>query len=142
MAQESPVIRLSATTIDCRDHRALAKFYARLMGWTVFWEDEEYACVGAPGTGQAEYPGLTFQRCDAYVPPVWPEEPGRQQTMEHLDFAVADLPAAVEHALACGATRAREQYSTDWTVMLDPEGHPFCLCLLGGLLSRSDCALR
>lgn len=142
MAQERPVIRLQATTIDCKDPYALARFYADLTGWTIYWHDEEYACLGAPGIGQGEYPGLTFQRNDAYVPPVWPEEPGAQQTMEHLDFAVADLPAAVEHALRCGASMARKQYSTEWTVMLDPEGHPFCLCLLGGLMASPGCTLR
>ena len=72
MAQERPVIRLQATTIDCRDPYALAKFYAELIGWTIYWHDEAYACLGAPDTSQGEYPGLTFQRNDAYVPPVWP----------------------------------------------------------------------
>lgn len=142
MAQDRPVIRLYATTIDCKEPYALAKFYAELTGWTIPWHGEEYACLGAPGAGQGEYPGLTFQRNDAYVPPVWPEEPGVQQIMEHLDFAVADLPGAVEHALRCGATLARAQFSSDWTVMLDPEGHPFCLCRMEDMLAGPGCALR
>ena len=142
MAQERPVIRIQATTIDCRDPYALAKFYADLTGWTIYWHDEAYACLGAPGIGQGEYPGLTFQRSDAYVPPVWPEEPGAQQTMEHLDFAVDDLPAAVARAVSLGARVADEQFTQDWTVMLDPEGHPFCLLNMQAVMQSEGFALR
>jgi hypothetical protein len=45
----------------------------------------------------------------------------------HLDVAVRDLGAAVEDALALGAQLADFQPQQDVRVMLDPDGHPFCL---------------
>ena len=66
------------------------------------------------------------------MPPVWPEEPGAQQQMAHLDFIVPDretMPQAVQHALACGAAMAPVQFSDSWVTLTDPAGHPFCFVL-------------
>lgn len=139
--EHKPNMKLYAFTIDCKEPYALAQFYAGLMGWEVVFHTEEWACVGAPGAGQGGYPGLLFQQNPDYVPPVWPEEPGAQQQMAHLDFAVDDVEQAVQHALCCGATVAPEQFSSDWTVMLDPAGHPFCLCRMKEVLDSPSCAL-
>lgn len=139
---DSVRIKLSAVTIDCKDHLALAQFYAALLTWEVAYQDGDYACVGVPGAPQGAYPGLTFQRNPDYVPPVWPEEPAAQQQMEHLDLAVDDLDAAVRHAVACGATLSPRQFSDAWTVLFDPAGHPFCLCLMKEVMNSSQFALR
>lgn len=121
-------IKLYAFTLDCKNPYELAKFYADLLKWEVPFYDEDWACVGAPGTGQGAYPGILFQRNPAYKPPVWPDEPDAQQQMAHLDFAVDDLEQAVQYAVRCGAAIADKQFSDGWKVMLDPAGHPFCLC--------------
>ena len=73
---------------------------------------------------------LLFIGCEfEYIPPVWPEESGRQQKQMHLDFTVDDLPSAVEDAICFGAAKAAVQYGGEnFITMLDPEGHPFCLC--------------
>ena len=68
---------------------------------------------------------LCFQLQNSF----WPEEPDAQQQMGHIDFAVNDLEKAFRHAIHCGAAVAEKQFSNDWRVMLDPAGHPFCLCL-------------
>ena len=47
--------------------------------------------------------------------------------MMHLDVFVADLEAGIAWAVAQGAVVADHQPPTDVRVMLDPEGHPFCL---------------
>ena len=70
---------------------------------------------------------LAFQTVDQYTPPVWPWKSGEQQQMAHIDFKVDNLPEAVIHAINCGATKAKELYYDTSTVMIDPEGHPFCL---------------
>jgi hypothetical protein len=62
-----------------------------------------------------------------YRPPVWPSADGDQLMMIHLDFGVADVEAGVSSAVAQGATLADHQPRDDALVMLDPEGHPFCL---------------
>jgi len=45
----------------------------------------------------------------------------------HLDIGVDDVERAVTWALAQGAQPAEHQPQDDVRVMLDPEGHPFCL---------------
>jgi len=131
-------IKLYAVTLDCKDPHELAKFYAALLGWDIPFYDDEYACVGAPGTKQGEYPGIMFQRDLDYKPPVWPPEPDAQQQMAHIDFAVNDLEKAVGHAIHCGATVADTQFSDDWSVMFDPAGHPFCLCLIKHIFTANE----
>ena len=95
-------IKMYSFTLDCINPYALAKFYAELLNWEIPFYDENWACIGVPG--------ILFQRNPEYCPPVWPEEPGVQQQMAHLDFAVNDLEEAVQHAINCGATMAAEQF--------------------------------
>lgn len=137
MKDDELKIKLYATTMDCIDPYALAKFYAALLNWEIPFHDADWACVGAPGKEQGTYPGITFQRNPEYIPPVWPEKPEAQQQMAHLDFAVNDLEKAVQYAVQCGATVAAEQFSDDWKVMLDPAGHPFCLCLMTPMIESA-----
>ncbi len=120
-----PSIELGTVVLDSVDHRALADFYLRMLGWNKTYEDESWIDIQSPQGGIK----LGFQPDPAYIPPAWPEDPPAQQQMLHLDFAVAsaeEMERAVLHAAACGATKARVQYDDRWTVMLDPAGHPFC----------------
>lgn len=135
-------IKMYALTLDCKDPYELAKFYATLLKWEIPFHDDDYACIGAPGANQGAYPGITFQRNPEYQHPVWPDQPGAQQQMAHLDLAVTHLEEAVQHAIQCGATVAEEQFSEDWTVMLDPAGHPFCLCQMKPMFDSAHFALR
>jgi hypothetical protein len=48
--------------------------------------------------------------------------------MMHFDFQVDDLDSAVAEAVALGATLAAYQPQENVRVLLDPAGHPFCLC--------------
>ena len=99
-------------------------FYANLLGWM---KKTMYGCPAVVGDN-----GLTilFQSCDLeYVPPVWPEEAGKQQKQIHFNFQVDHLLSAVEEAIRLGAAKATNQYDGEhYMTMLDPEGHPFCLC--------------
>ena len=135
-------IKLYSFTIDCKDPYELAKFYGVLLQWEAMQIDEDWACVYAPGTGQGGYPAMLFQRNSEYVPPVWPAEPEAQQQMAHMDFAVNDLENAVQHAISCGATVAKAQFSDHWRVMFDPAGHPFCLCAMKPVMESEHFALR
>jgi Glyoxalase-like domain len=66
-------------------------------------------------------------RVPGYQPPTWPS--GAIPKQVHLDLAVGDLGAAEAEAIRLGAHRAGEQPRPGrWRVMLDPVGHPFCLC--------------
>ena len=72
---------------------------------------------------------LEFQWDPYYRPPVWPSTDHDQSMMMHLDIGVADLGVGVAWAQENGATVAANQPQEDVRVMLDPEGHPFCLFL-------------
>lgn len=109
--------------LDCPDARALARFYADLLGWRVAKDEDGWAAV-APPSGVAY---LGFQSSPDYVAPVWPPAEGEQQMTMHLDVEVDDLGAAVEDALEAGARLADHQPQENVRVMLDPAGHPFCL---------------
>ncbi|MEV5428299.1 VOC family protein [Streptomyces sp. NPDC052701] len=116
-------------TLDAPDARELAEFYLRLLpGWRVRRGEEEPDWVHIrPPDGPT---GLAFQSEPAYVPPVWPGEPGRQQMMIHLDIEVddaEDLERETARAVAAGARLAAYQPQRDVRVLLDPAGHPFCL---------------
>lgn len=111
--------------IESPDPSALARFYARLLGWPVVHEEPGTAVVGAPPAGGSF---LVFQEATDYRAPVWPPVEGEPRPMAHLDFQVADLERAVAEALALGASEASHQPNAHVRVMIDPAGHPFCLC--------------
>ena len=117
-------IKSLAFTLDCDNSHKLADFYAALLNWKKGFNDDGWAWVTPP----EKYPYILFQQIDNYIPPVWPEKPEAQQQMAHLDFAVNDIDKAIQHAIYCGAKIAPEQFSENWKVMIDPAGHPFCLC--------------
>ncbi|MBO1420076.1 VOC family protein, partial [Streptomyces sp. FH025] len=116
-----PVLdQLTTVVVDCADPVALAEFYRRATGWELVGSDEEFAALAAPGGG----PGLAFARVDGHRAPQWPEGAKRV----HFDFTVPDLAGAVEELLTLGATRPEHQPGEgQWVVLLDPQGHPFCL---------------
>lgn len=122
----SPVTELLAVCLDTSDAGRLAQFYADLTGGEVSGVYPDYGYASAEVLGTT----LNFQTVADYRAPTWPGQEHPQQF--HLDFRVPDLEAATEHALALGATTAATQPAAEvggaWRVMLDPDGHPFCLC--------------
>ena len=119
-------MRISATVLGSRDPRALAAFYARLLGWTIVEEHAGWVRLRHP-SGDLLPAGLSFADEPDHVAPTWPTVAGQQQMMSHLDIAVEDLDAGVAWALVAGGTLADFQPQVDVRVMLDPDGHPFCL---------------
>lgn len=109
--------------LDTPDARALAGFYADLLGWEIHGADGDDV-VMAPPDGVAY---LGFQTSRSYERPVWPPVGGSQQMMMHLDFEVDDLATATDHAVQLGAKLAAHQPQENVRVLLDPDGHPFCL---------------
>ena len=109
--------------VDAPDVAVLATFYAELRGWTIHHLDDDEASLD-PGEGVAY---LNIQRSDDYVSPAWPDQPGKQRMMLHLDFEVTDLEAETARAVALGAVLAEHQPQESVRVLLDPAGHPFCL---------------
>jgi catechol 2,3-dioxygenase-like lactoylglutathione lyase family enzyme len=125
----NPIINFASVTLDCPNQEELADFYTALLGWNKQRFDDEWLAVISPD----KHICLLFQEIEDYIPPVWPNEKGKQQQMTHLDFASPpnEKEAVKNHALACGATLAAVQYSQDYTVFTDPVGHPFCISFFG-----------
>ncbi|TWD84215.1 catechol 2,3-dioxygenase-like lactoylglutathione lyase family enzyme [Kribbella amoyensis] len=129
-------LQVTSVTIMAPDPRALAEFYARLLGREV--TSTEGPRPGHPpedgwaqlrATEDGVGPTLNFEYEERWKQPVWPADEGTQNATQHLDIWVNDLEAATKHALAGGATLAEFQPQETVRVLLDPAGHPFCLFL-------------
>lgn len=125
-------MRVSGPTLDAADPIALAEFYERLLGWPIVRREgprpgnpltDGWAMLRAPAGDMK----LEVQWEPRYRPPVWPSAEGEQLMMVHLDIGVDDLEVGERWALDQGARLAECQPQHDVRVMLDPEGHPFCL---------------
>ena len=71
---------------------------------------------------------MRFGRVAGYEPPDWPDSAAPKRY--HLDLHVADVADAVQRCLELGASKPDFQPGDGqrWTVLLDPAGHPFCVC--------------
>ncbi|MFE9612687.1 VOC family protein [Streptomyces sp. NPDC006012] len=108
--------KLGVVVLDCPDPRALAAFYAGVLGGTA------EADPAAPSWVDLKLPdgqALAFQAAPGYVPPTWPAADRSQQF--HLDLVVADLDAAEQGVLALGATPLdTDDRARSWRVYADP----------------------
>jgi catechol 2,3-dioxygenase-like lactoylglutathione lyase family enzyme len=136
-----PSVTFRTVSLDCSDVREMARFYGGLLGWEPTAVEPDWVLMRNPQGGT----GLSFQQAGGYERPAWPEEPGRQQKMLHLDLLVsppgadeggyseeagqAALDAVVRLALSVGGALAEPQFREDLRVVLDPAGHPLCLFL-------------
>lgn len=119
--------RIEATSISISTPRPgeLADFYAALLGVEVAASEPGWAQL-RPSPGRLAMT-INIEHDPDFVPPTWPSTPGEQQPQAHLDLWVDDLDAAERWATGCGARRHPHQPQEGVRVMLDPDGHPFCL---------------
>ena len=123
------------SAIDCADPINLANFYSSITGLKVdiTTENTDSNIVWVELKDNQGIPKLAFQKVANYKAPTWPEGPIPQQL--HLDFAVKNLDETEVELLKIGAVKTDFQpgspktndYSTEFRVYLDPEGHPFCI---------------
>jgi hypothetical protein len=123
------------SAIDCVDPINLANFYSSITGLKVdvTTENTDSNIVWVELKDNQGIPKLAFQKVANYKAPTWPEGPIPQQL--HLDFAVKNLDETEIELLKIGAVKTEFQpgspktidYSTEFRVYLDPEGHPFCI---------------
>lgn len=115
--------KLSSIIMDAKDPKRLMQFYCDLLGWEMTYESETFCALASPEGGT----GLGAQLVESFKPPVWPPEKDGADQGAHCDFQVSNLEASVALALKLGAKKADEQFIENLAVMIDPEGHPFCL---------------
>jgi predicted enzyme related to lactoylglutathione lyase len=111
------MLRIEMVTIDCRDPRTLAEWWARQLGGRVLegFEGDDYVLVATE-----HGPRLGFQR-------VAEPTPGKNRV--HLDVTTPDRDHEVERLLAEGALEVarHEVGGFTWVVLSDPEGNQFCV---------------
>ncbi len=116
-------IVLGNVMVDCDDEKRLQKFYSELLGWEIC---ELY---NRPAVRSSSGIVFLFIEEPNYIRPVWPEVKGQQQKQMHFDFQVKDVWEMVKKAESLGAVKTEAQYGEGgFITMLDPSGHPFCLC--------------
>lgn len=127
---EKPFVCFGTVTIDCAPEHvpAMIDFYSNILDLKLgnSPEDPFPFLSGKDKLSDADL-RMILQPLEDYLPPTWPGN--ERGTQVHIDLGVRDLPAAVAYAKSIGAKESPVQFSENWRVMLDPAGHPFCLCL-------------
>jgi predicted enzyme related to lactoylglutathione lyase len=113
-------VRLHHIVIDAHDLRALARFWADALGWTVLSTQEREVIVGP----NLEAPvGLCFMPAGATTKTV--------KNRVHVDLTTTadDRDAEIERLLGLGARRVDigQTGEESWDVLADPEGNEFCV---------------
>ena len=113
---------LAMVNLDCADPKALAAFYGEALGWEIAHSEDEYAMISGDGVS------IGFGRVEDYRAPEWPGSDAAPKRY-HLDLYVDDLVKVETRFLELGAVKPEFQPGGGrWHVLLDPGGHPFCLC--------------
>ena len=76
---------LGNVMVDCDDERKLQRFYGELLGW------EMCELFARPAVSSSSGIVFLFIEEKDYVPPVWPEDTGKQQKQMHFDFQVDNV---------------------------------------------------
>jgi hypothetical protein len=124
-------IRWYSVVVDCKDIKALSRWWAEALGWRVAFEaDDEVAVVPPHALDETrdipvleQSPGLVF----VSVP-----EGKTVKNRLHIDVAPpagGDQGTEVRRLEALGARRADvgQGPEVSWVVMADPEGNEFCV---------------
>jgi predicted enzyme related to lactoylglutathione lyase len=105
--------------VACDGSQEVGYFWSEALGWPLVWDQDEETAIRAPYGG----PKITWGG-----PPLDPKT-GKYRL--HLDLAPApgeDQQAEAERLVSLGARRVDiGQGEVDWVVLVDPDGHEFCL---------------
>ena len=117
------VSRLQSVTFDCSDARALGSFWAEVLGWNLFFDDDPEVMVAPTLPWLGAGPELLF----IPVP-----EGKAVKNRVHLDLTPTDRTRDEEVArlVELGAVVAEDHRTPDgagWVWMTDPEGNDFCV---------------
>ncbi len=117
--------RLRNLTFDCHDAKALAGFWAEVLGWNVFFDDDPEVIVA---------PSFPVDR-SAHAALLFIPVPEGKTVKNRLHFDLTPTDEATRDAEVLrlrqlGATLVddrRAEDGTGWVVLADPEGNEFCV---------------
>jgi predicted enzyme related to lactoylglutathione lyase len=128
--------RFHHVTVDCSDPIGLGRFWADVLGWQLFSDDdpEAYVAPSLPHVGAG--PAMLF------IPVA---EGKSAKNRLHLDLQPVDRTRdeEVERLLGLGASMVEDHRKPDgsgWAYLADPEGNEFCV--ERSAAERSDPATR
>src|SRR5215471_18129317 len=110
-------LRLWSVTVDAAKPAELAHWWADMLHWKVFYEDDNEVVICTP---DERFPGMVFVR----VPDA---KAGKNRI--HVDLVPDDRDAEVSRLERLGARRVDIGQTGDetWVVLADPEGNEFCV---------------
>ncbi len=112
-------IAINSLTVDSRDPRAVAAFWAAALDWPILYDSDDEVMI-APFD----------ERTPGVVPVLFLKNPDdkRVKNRWHFDLAPQDQAAEVVRLEGLGARRADiGQGEVEWVVMADVEGNEFCV---------------
>jgi predicted enzyme related to lactoylglutathione lyase len=117
------VSEMRNVTVDCRDAPALARFWAQVLGWQVYFDDDPEVLV-APS-----FPHVGAGPTMLFIPV---SEPRTVKNRVHLDLTSLDRTREEEVArlIELGARVVEDHRRPEgpgWVWMADPEGNDFCV---------------
>jgi predicted enzyme related to lactoylglutathione lyase len=117
------VSSLRSITVDCLDAPPLARFWAEVLGWNVYCDDDPEVLVAPSFPPVGDGPSMLF----IPVP-----EPRAVKNRLHVDLQPQDRSRdeEVTRLVALGATVVEDHRTDDglgWVWMADPEGNDFCV---------------
>lgn len=117
-------------TVDCRDPRVLAGFWAEALGDYAILEDDEDEDSGEDSGEEEEVVVLPASRRGPKLLFIKVPEGKTIKNRLHFDLrpSGSEKDAEVARLEALGATKVDiGQGDVTWTVMADPEGNEFCI---------------
>jgi predicted enzyme related to lactoylglutathione lyase len=110
-------------TVDCTDAHALARFWAQVLDWNVYFDDDPEVLVAPSYPPREQLPTMLF----IPVP-----EPRTVKNRIHVDLQPADRSRDDEVArlIELGASVVEDHRTaegTGWVWLADPEGNDFCV---------------
>ncbi len=125
-------VRWYSVVVDCRDPRALAAWWAQVLGWRTAYEADDEVVIIPPHMFAEDFaervPARERGQGLVFVPV--PEGKSVKNRL-HIDLAPEaddDQAAEVQRLLDLGARRVDVgQGDVPWVVLADPEGNEFCV---------------
>ena len=110
-------------TVDCTDALALGRFWAAVLGWNVYHDDDPEVLVAPTFPPAGEGPTMLF----IPVP-----EPRTVKNRLHVDLQPSDRTREeeVERLVGLGASVVEDHTTPEglgWVWLADPEGNDFCV---------------
>jgi predicted enzyme related to lactoylglutathione lyase len=114
---------LRNVTVDCSDALKLAHFWAEVLGWNIYHDDDPEVLLAPQFPPAIDGPTMLF----IPVP-----EPRNAKNRVHVDLQPTDRTRdeEVERLVGLGATVVEDHRTPEgagWVWMADPEGNDFCV---------------